>query len=400
MSDMIPNHLSAKLSALDLQFARNVPPGGNWQNIPEEVPSARLVQIRESFAAGKGSRSTYYGRLRADAPSYTIGTYYTRPGNGCFLHPDASQDRTISHREAARLQSFPDSFTFNGSQRAVCQQIGNAVPPLLAMQVAEALGRPGDMIDVFAGCGGLSLGFKWQGWKSLAATDLDKFAVDAFNRNVAPLAFVGDMNHDNVIDRLVTATKGRDETRPLALVGGPPCQGFSTGGKKRSEDDARNHLHARYSLLLKRMQPDLFVFENVLGLLSMSRGTFLQHIMAGFGDAGYDAQVWKMNAAEFGVPQRRVRVVIVGVRRGDIARPTKPIEWCSVGPGNLLAEQAAVTVSEAIGDLPRLEAGEDGSHLDYGHAALCSYQSLMRGDISPIAYLKASRGGKSSLAAA
>lgn len=396
---MIPNHQSAKLSALDLQFARAVPPGGNWQDIPEDVPSARLVQIRESFAAGKGSRSTYYGRLRPDAPSYTIGTYYTRPGNGCFLHPDASQDRTISHREAARLQSFPDSFVFNGSQRAICQQIGNAVPPLLAMQVAEALGTAGDMVDVFAGCGGLSLGFKWQGWKTLAATDFDKFAVQAFNQNIAPLAIVGDMNDDQVISQLVAATEGRDCSRRLALVGGPPCQGFSTGGKKRSEDDARNHLHARYSILLHRMRPDIFVFENVLGLLSMSSGAFLQRVLGGFDEAGYDAQVWKMNAAEFGVPQKRVRVVIVGVRRAGMAPPRKPVEWCSLSTGGLLNSEPAVTVDEAIGDLPRLTAGQDGAHLPYASEAASSYQALMRGEITPATYLAAARGRSTKLAA-
>lgn len=396
---MIPNHQSAKLSALDLQFARAVPPGGNWQDIPEDVPSARLVQIRESFAAGKGSRSTYYGRLRPDAPSYTIGTYYTRPGNGCFLHPDASQDRTISHREAARLQSFPDSFVFNGSQRAVCQQIGNAVPPLLAMQVAEAFGTAGDMVDVFAGCGGLSLGFKWQGWNTLAATDFDKSAVQAFNQNVAPLAVVGDMNDDQVIEHLVAATEGRDCSTPLALVGGPPCQGFSTGGKKRSEDDARNHLHARYSILLDRMRPDVFVFENVLGLLSMSGGAFLQRILAGFDNAGYEAQVWKMNAAEFGVPQKRVRVVIVGVRRGGMAPPRKPVEWCSLSTDRPLDAEPPVTVDEAIGDLPRLSAGEDGSGLCYANEPASSYQALMRGEITPASYLADARGRSTKLAA-
>lgn len=389
---MIMNHQSAKLSALDLEFARNVPPGGNWKNIPEEVPSARLAQIRESFAAGKGSRSTYYGRLRPDAPSYTIGTYYTRPGNGCFLHPDATQDRTISHREAARLQSFPDTFVFRGSQRAVCQQIGNAVPPLLAMQVAEALGNVGDMVDVFAGCGGLSLGFKWQGWNTLAATDFDKFAVDAFNRNVGPFASVGDMNDDNVIDHLVESVHGRDNRCPLALLGGPPCQGFSTGGNKRSEDDARNQLHVRYSALLKRMKPDVFIFENVLGLLSMSGGAFLESIMAGFGDAGYDALVWKMNAAEFGVPQRRIRVIIVGVRRGGMALPQKPAEWCSLQPDELFGRKPPVTVSDAISDLPRIQAGEDGSDRAYSHDPECLYQALMRGQISPTAYLATTRG--------
>src|SRR5690349_21322212 len=103
---MIANHDCARLSERDLQIAAAVPPGGNWRNIPTTIPSERLAQIRESAAAGEGSRSTYYGRLHPDRPAYTVNTYYTRPGNGCFLHYDVEggQHRTLSHREAARLQ--------------------------------------------------------------------------------------------------------------------------------------------------------------------------------------------------------------------------------------------------------------------------------------------------------
>src|ERR1019366_7782858 len=119
MEARIPNHYSAKLSKLDLEVAVAVPPGGNWKNIPVHVPSQRLEQIRVSFAAGEGSRSTYYGRLRPDAPSYTISTYFSRPGNGCHLHYDDGQDRVLSQREAARLQSFPDSFVFQGSKNSI-----------------------------------------------------------------------------------------------------------------------------------------------------------------------------------------------------------------------------------------------------------------------------------------
>src|SRR5688572_12906421 len=98
ITNRIPNHFSPALSELDLTIARAVPPGGNWKNIPESVPSQRLKQIRESFAAGEGSRSTYYGRLRPDAPSYTISTYISRPGNGCHIHYDynGGQHRVLS----------------------------------------------------------------------------------------------------------------------------------------------------------------------------------------------------------------------------------------------------------------------------------------------------------------
>ena len=155
----IPNHFSAHLSDLDMRIVEAVPEGGNWKDIPESIPSKRLDQIRENYRQGGGSRSTYYGRLRADMPSYTINTYFNRPGNGCHIHP--SQNRMLSQREAARLQSFPDQFRFAGPQSIVNNQIGNAVPPLLAYQVAGQLGEPGIFVDLFSGAGGLG------GWASV-----------------------------------------------------------------------------------------------------------------------------------------------------------------------------------------------------------------------------------------
>jgi DNA (cytosine-5)-methyltransferase 1 len=396
---MIPNHQAPALSELDLLIASYVPPGGNWRDVPEFVPSQRLAQIRRSAAAGEGSRSTYYARLRPDRPAYTINTYYNRPGNGCFLHYDRAQARTLSHREAARLQSFPDSFVFSGPQRAVSQQIGNAVPPFLGFQIAEVLGRPGDMIDVFAGAGGLSLGFKWHGWRSLAATDIDSHFVDTFNRNVAQVAFVGDMQDNNVLDRLVHAASAPGERiRPLALVGGPPCQGFSTGGKRRTEDDERNGLHVRYEALLARLRPDVFIFENVLGLLSMSKGAFLSRILAGFRTVGYDVEIWRLNAAEYGVPQRRQRVIIVGVPTGRPV-PRCPEAWTIPVPDEVSLVTPTVTVVDAIDDLPPIAAGQDGSRLRYRTGPTSSYQALLRGEMGLADYMSVSRASVSLAAA-
>jgi DNA (cytosine-5)-methyltransferase 1 len=243
------------------------------------------------------------------------------------------------------------------------------------------------MIDVFAGAGGLSLGFKWAGWRTLAATDLDARAIDAFNQNVDPLAFVADMEEDSTLVRLNAATRERRAGKPLAIVGGPPCQGFSTGGKRRSETDERNLLHHRYAELLQLVRPDIFVFENVLGLLSLTKGAFLQQIIAGMRAVGYEVDVWRLNAASFGVPQRRQRVVIVGVKSGQ-PLPRQPQPWCDADARNdLVRLSKPITVGDAIGDLPALEAGEDGSKLDYRVPPQCSYQSLMRGHIDAIGYL-------------
>ena len=156
MRQVIHNHNTANLSELDMRMVRAVPEGGNWKDIPTSIPSRRLDQIRESYQRGEGSRSTYYGRLRRDRPSYTINTYFNRPGNGCHIHYE--QDRVLSQREAARLQSFPDAFEFHGPQGSINNQIGNAVPPLLAFQIANSLGVTGAYVDLFSGAGGLGFG--------------------------------------------------------------------------------------------------------------------------------------------------------------------------------------------------------------------------------------------------
>lgn len=383
---MIPNHASATLSELDLRIARAVPPGGNWRNIPVDIPSDRLAQIRVSAAAGEGSRSTYYGRLRGDRPAYTVNTYYNRPGNGCFLHHDGDQHRTISHREAARFQSFPDDFVFGGPQRAICQQIGNAVPPLLAYQVAKILGEPGIMVDVFAGAGGLSLGFEWAGWHSIAAVDNDAHAIETFNRNIAPVGFVGDMRDSLTHDRLVDAARGTTGER-VALVGGPPCQGFSTGGHRRLTGDARNDLHASYAELLAKLKPDVFVFENVVGLLSMDKGRFVNQVLAGFKTVGYNVALWRLGAARFGVPQRRERVMLIGVPDGH-RPPNQPVPWTNpIAVNDLIQLPAVCSVAAALDDLPAISAGEDGQALAYSAKPQSDYQRFMRGLIKPADYV-------------
>ncbi|PJI55266.1 hypothetical protein CTI14_06395 [Methylobacterium radiotolerans] len=169
----VPDHLKDRaswtqhglntLSELDYEMIRHVPVGGNWQQIPESVPSARLSQIRAMSKERGIVRTTYYGRLRPDQPAYTIATYYNRPGNGTNIHPH--EDRTLSHREAARLQSFPDSYGFIGGDGAIRKQIGNAVPPLLGRAVASQLLQSGLMrgpiIDLFAGAGACPSVLNW-----------------------------------------------------------------------------------------------------------------------------------------------------------------------------------------------------------------------------------------------
>lgn len=377
---MIRNHYSARLSELDLKMVQAVPPGGNWKDIPISIPSRRLSQIRASFAAGLGSRSTYYGRLAPHRPSYTISTYFNRPGNGCFIHYDSAgqQHRLISQREAARLQAFPDSFIFYGNKLSINKQIGNAVPPLLAYQIARQFGSRGHFVDLFAGAGGLGLGFKWAGWKPVIANELDAKFASTYRANVDDQIIIGDLRNGSVLKKIVETTRKVPRGRkPLIVLGGPPCQGFSTAGKARSMRDERNGLFKKYREVVASIRPDAFLFENVPGILNMQGGKVFEMIRRSLSGTGLNTDVWKLQAEQFAIPQRRTRVFIVGFKNSPIAPPT-PI-FPSVSSRSALK---AISVKDALSDLPRINAGQDGSHLDYLHKPTSAYQKFLRGVIS------------------
>lgn len=397
LAPKIPNNYTAKLSSLDLDVARAVPPGGNWKNIPHDVPSKRLEQIRVSFAAGEGSRSTYYGRLRPDRPSYTINTYFNRPGNGCHLHYDydGGQHRVLSEREAARLQSFPDDFVFFGSHVAVHKQIGNAVPPLLAYQIAKTLPVTGQYVDLFSGAGGLSLGFKWAGWQPIVANDTESAFLDTYRHNIHPNVVCGDIRENHIFRRILEAiVKARKRNIPLVVIGGPPCQGFSTAGHRRSLDDERNHLFREFKALVETIKPDGFVFENVTGLLNMDGGAVFEMIRKELQILDNRLVPWILNAEEYAVPQRRTRLVMLSL----------PKQWKNVSPPQQITSMehqttlfgqtaTAVSVKDALSDLPPLHPGEDGSYADYVSEPRHPYQSFMRSAISVENYLTVIKAG-------
>lgn len=395
---MIFNHSSARLSDLDLQMVRCVPEGGNWKHIPESVPSKRLEQIRESFKRGEGSRSTYYGRLRRDKPSYTINTYFNRPGNGCHMH--YQQDRVISQREAARLQSFPDSFEFLGSQGAICKQIGNAVPPLLAFQIARTLGTPGVFIDLFAGAGGMGLGFKLAGWTPIVANDIEPKFLATYARNVHENVVIGSITDLSVFQKLVAVgLAARADGRPFWVLGGPPCQGFSTAGNARTMKDARNHLFWDYVKFLEQVRPDGFVFENVPGLLNMQKGSVFETVRNAFSTVMSSVTGAVVSAEEYAIPQRRKRVILVGKSHSEAVpwNPPEKITSLRTPQQPIFLLQETVSVEEALSDLPVIVAGEKGSEHKYRTAPATSYQALMRGQLTPEQYLLCIASGRRNI---
>jgi DNA (cytosine-5)-methyltransferase 1 len=355
MTAKVDSHVSGTLSDLDTQIVSAVPPGGNWRDLPEDFPSQRVRQIREGAKNGGGSRSTYYGRLRWDRPAYTVNTFITRPGNGCFIHPRAQ--RLITAREAARLQTFPDSATFVGPLRARATQIGNAVPPLLAYRLGRLV-PPGPVADLFCGAGGMSYGFEMAGHEVVAAADFDKHAVAAARMNAADPGTVEqlDLSEEDSLQGLANRIRQRARGGLSALVGGPPCQGFSTAGPCRV-GDPRNRLVQTFLRAVQLTEPAVVMMENVPSLMWRGRG-FLDELLEELEALGYTAEFALLHAEAYGVPQLRRRLIVMATRDTPvhwpapthaIRDPSFPTHQPTATDGRL---PASPHVRHAIGDLP------------------------------------------------
>jgi len=364
---MIHNHVTYPLSKNDLAMVKSIPAGGNWKHIPKNIPSKRLDKIRKT-----GGRTTLYGRLDWKKPSYTITTYFNRPGNGTYIHP--IENRVISAREAARLQSFPDNFIFKGSKTSFCKQIGNAVPPLLAYAIAKQIKKQGgtkNILDLFCGAGGLSKGFEWSGYNIIAANDNFNAACLTYKMNHPKTKLIeGDITRSDVKENLFKSIKGE---KIDIIMGGPPCQGFSYAGK-RIVDDPRNFLYKEFVEIVKKIKPKVILLENVEGILTSNNGKTFESIKENFKSLGYNLNGKKIHAVKYGVPQKRKRVVMIGVLNDN---PDKYF------PEELLKnDYEYIKVEEAIGDLPSLEKKTSIKK------ATSSYQKFLRGKMSILDFEK------------
>ncbi len=381
---MLYNHVSANLSELDLLMVKSIPAGGNWSDIPLAVAkkSERVMNIRRT-----GGRTTYYGRLQEDLPSYTINTFFNRPGNGTFIHP--TQNRLISFREAARLQSFPDSFKFSGSNSSMYKQIGNAVPPLLSRAIGKSL-KPGLTIDVFSGAGGLSLGLDEAGHKIILAADKQPHMCSTYKQNhpgtkVIEIDFCQPLEIQSFIDTAEEMLHGRTLN---VLAGGPPCQGFSTAGKW-SLADSRNTLIFSMLRLVKHLQPENVIIENVTGIRIRKGGSTLVEVCDHLESLGYSCHWYQLNAEQYGVPQRRRRIFILANRNGCQIEPPSP-QFATLFSRRKRSSSISkkdqcpppISVQDAISDLPELSPG-GGEHESFYDPLWTTsyYQMLMRGHI-------------------
>jgi len=232
------------------------------------------------------------------------------------------------------------------------------------------------VIDLFAGVGGLSYGF---------AHD-EHFDIIAANEILPNMAKAYELNHPSVkvyckdIKEFGIADLQRDfgmkEGEVDLVVGGPPCQAFSTVGK-RLIDDPRGKLFQEYYRVLKELNPKVFLFENVKGLLSMQGGELFKTILSLFESLGYKVKYEVLNSADYGVPQIRERVIIVGTKlQSEFQYPKKT--HTTLDDKNIFNQELMpyLTLSEAISDLPFIKSNEES--FVYGTEPQNEFQKLMR----------------------
>lgn len=345
-NNLIMNNTGYKLSDLDIEMIKNIPQGGNWKDIPEATvkKSKRLLQITES-----GGRTTLYGRIKYDEPSYTITTYFNRPGNGTYVHPNF--DRVITAREAARFQSFPDTYYFYGNKTEVLKQIGNAVPCIFAESIGRRIKHFFPEIktfgDLFAGAGGLSQGLSQAGLESIFANEMDLSACISYKANHTKT----DVIHGDILTKSVQERIYQYKNCIDILSGGPPCQGFSNAGK-RIIDDPRNKLFIEFIKAIEVLNPKIVIMENVQGFLTLDNGKFLSQTKEMLINLGYICQANLLNTVHYGVPQKRKRVIILAVKNSYL----KDHSIDSLFPiPNTIDTQNYITAYHAISDLENIQ---------------------------------------------
>jgi DNA (cytosine-5)-methyltransferase 1 len=351
----VPNHIPLKHGITVVKRYKLIPEGGKLPP-PEKLPK----EIRRSNFG-----STYL-RLSNSSLSMTLV-----PGNNAFpIHP--TLDRSLTPREAARIQSFPDGHIFCGTRRKQCILVGNAVPPLLAANIAKSVKRhlvsakvskvKNDLlmsadearntqspiiklnsrngksnkkdlnfVDLFCGAGGITLGLTKSGFNPVLSADFNKEVKETHENNFSGLNYVhGDLSDKSIKEKVLGSLKGKEIT---LLTGGPPCQGFSIFGKRRfinTKDykpitDPRNKLVFTFWNYVKELRPEWVIMENVAGFPSLDNGYFLKtllKIVKKLGYVNYDFRI--LNAADYGVPQKRKRFLLIANRTGHIIPWPKP----------------------------------------------------------------------------
>ena len=294
-----------------------------------------------------------------------------------LLNKFSERSRNKRGRNLFRLQVTP---TPRNTISEICAYVfsGVCVPASSKSSNAEIGAYMNDKkqtltsFDLFSGCGGLTKGFCMAGISSAFANDIDENCERTFKRNFPNTPFL--------CKDITTITKDEVDNLtgnivPDIIVGGPPCQGFSLANKRRNKigDDPRNKLFYGFVKFINWYSPKAFVMENVKGLLSMQNGEVIKTIINEFSNAGeyggYIVEPKVLRASDYGVPQNRERVILIGFRKDLNLQPQHPRPH---------EQDHLITVDEAISDLPQILAGQGEDVQDYPIVPQNPYQQLMR----------------------
>ena len=351
-----PNHIALNHSDVVIRRYQLIPEGGKLPK-PEDLPE----DIRR-----KNFGNTYT-RLHRQEVSSTIV-----PGNNALpVHPVLN--RSLTPREGARIQTFPDSYIFSGDRRSQCIQVGNAVPPLMAAKLADCVRHfiegetysgimPDNSLyakndlgislrkerkvkratlkfgDLFCGAGGFTQGLEQAGLECVLGAEYNDYAVEAYRKNFSHECLQIDLSTEE--NQILVAEKLKKAKVDL-VVGGPPCQGFSMFGNRRFVNtknhdltqDQRNNLVYAFANIVVRSETPWFIMENVPGILSAHNGEYVNTIEQYFKKHGYRTEHRVINAADYGAPQVRRRFILIGTKT-NLAFPfpkakyfDKPESW-------------------------------------------------------------------------
>jgi site-specific DNA-cytosine methylase len=274
-----------------------------------------------------------------------VAQWSSRPKEAHLLDVDTRRIRRLTVGEVALIQTFPPDYTSGVglSETEEIKRLGNAVPPVLAKAVFAAIDTPdgeSTFIEICAGIGGLASGhlMAHPNAKPLLMADIEPPACKVLRKHFGPDVVV----EANVLEYDFSPFAGKCDI----LCGGPPCQPWSTMGKHKGLEDPRDVI-GKIDKLVGVVKPRVFLFENVSGLTTKANLPYLHDIVNRLTRLGYDVAYAVLNAADYGVPQNRKRVFIVGVRdgHGEAAEIVK--RWRASASG-----KPPVTLRQAIGGLP------------------------------------------------
>ncbi len=232
-----------------------------------------------------------------------------------------------------------------------------------------------NVVDLFAGVGGISIGFKKAGFNILSANEYKKDIANTYEKNHP--------NAKMIVKNIADVESGEflcnKEDVVDIVVGGPPCQGFSMAGRRIRNNgeflnDSRNELFKEFYRIVKDLKPKVFIMENVVALMSMHNGKVKNEMFSIFGKLGYDVKVRVLLASDYGVPQLRKRIVFIGNKIGVDSDDLFPQK--THGPET---NKSYVSISDSIFDLPFINAGEGGFESDYEKDPETEYQIKRKG---------------------